>query len=177
MVEYGAGGTITTATEPGTGTAEETAGGTPGAEAVAGASTGTEENISMTPVTGLTTLSPRRKRKAKGWFCPVCRRPYTSMLRLTTTAPPVPIANEKGDGSGSEDEGDTLEATNSSPPSNGNFLNGDAPAGNSGFFRPRSGFLRTLSGLGRERPADIENQNQNTNANQNRNQSESTPGN
>ncbi|KAG8768073.1 hypothetical protein FRC20_000474, partial [Serendipita sp. 405] len=26
-------------------------------------------------------------RKAKGWFCPVCRQPYTSMLRITTTPP------------------------------------------------------------------------------------------
>ncbi|KAG9102410.1 hypothetical protein FRC07_010235, partial [Ceratobasidium sp. 392] len=26
----------------------------------------------------------RRKRKAKGWFCPVCRQPYTSMLRIST---------------------------------------------------------------------------------------------
>ncbi|QRV90872.1 Zinc finger, C3HC4 type (RING finger) protein [Ceratobasidium sp. AG-Ba] len=25
----------------------------------------------------------RRKRKAKGWFCPVCRQPYTSMLRIS----------------------------------------------------------------------------------------------
>ncbi len=75
MVEYGAGGTITTTPEPGTGAAEEaTAGGTTSAEAAAGAGTGTEENTSTAPVTGLTTLSPRRKRKAKGWFCPVCRR-------------------------------------------------------------------------------------------------------
>src|SRR6266545_5108646 len=98
---------------------------------------------------------------------------YTSMLRLTTTAPPVPIAKEKGVESGSEDEGDAPEPTNSSPPSNGanlSYLNADAPAGNSGFFRPRSGFLRTLSGIGRERPADIENQNQNANTTQSQNQ-------
>ncbi|CAE6429057.1 unnamed protein product [Rhizoctonia solani] len=25
----------------------------------------------------------RRKRKAKGWFCPVCRQPYTSLLRIS----------------------------------------------------------------------------------------------
>jgi hypothetical protein len=31
--------------------------------------------------------SARRKRKAKGWFCPVCRQPYTSLLRITTTPP------------------------------------------------------------------------------------------
>jgi len=101
---------------------------------------------------------------------------YTSMLRLTTSAPPVPIVNEKGDGSGSEDEGDAPEAARS--PSNGpsvSFLNGDALAGNSTFFRSRSGFFRTLSGLGRERerPADVENQNQNTDPNPSQNQTAS----
>ncbi|KAF8265835.1 hypothetical protein EI94DRAFT_1779191 [Lactarius quietus] len=31
--------------------------------------------------------NPRRKRRAKGWFCPVCRQPYTSLLRITTAPP------------------------------------------------------------------------------------------
>ncbi|KAI0000170.1 hypothetical protein BJV74DRAFT_882830 [Russula compacta] len=31
--------------------------------------------------------NPRRKRRAKGWSCPVCRQPYTSLLRITTTPP------------------------------------------------------------------------------------------
>lgn len=98
------------------------------------------------------------------------------MLRLTTSAPP-PV-NEKGDVSGSEDEGDAPEATNPRPPSNGpslSFLNGDALAGNSAFFRSRNGFFRTLSGLGRERerPADVENQNQSVTPNQSQNQTAS----
>jgi len=29
----------------------------------------------------------RRKRKAKGWFCPVCRQPYTTLLRISAQAP------------------------------------------------------------------------------------------
>ncbi|KDQ09378.1 hypothetical protein BOTBODRAFT_37129 [Botryobasidium botryosum FD-172 SS1] len=28
------------------------------------------------------TAPRRRKRRAKGWFCPVCRQPYTSLLRI-----------------------------------------------------------------------------------------------
>lgn len=31
--------------------------------------------------------NPRRKRRAKGWSCPVCRQPYTSLLRITTSPP------------------------------------------------------------------------------------------
>lgn len=42
-----------------------------------------------TPTTPATT-NIRRKRKAKGWFCPVCRQPYTSLLRITTAPPPPP---------------------------------------------------------------------------------------
>ncbi|KAH9962844.1 hypothetical protein BC827DRAFT_1195313 [Russula dissimulans] len=33
--------------------------------------------------------NPRRKRRAKGWSCPVCRQPYTSLLRITTTPPTI----------------------------------------------------------------------------------------
>ncbi|CAE7157808.1 unnamed protein product [Rhizoctonia solani] len=40
----------------------------------------------------------RRKRKAKGWFCPVCRQPYISLLRISTQPlnikpedPPAPV--------------------------------------------------------------------------------------
>ncbi|QRW18910.1 Zinc finger, C3HC4 type (RING finger) protein [Rhizoctonia solani] len=36
----------------------------------------------------------RRKRKAKGWFCPVCRQPYTSLLRIS-----MQPLNVKPDGS------------------------------------------------------------------------------
>ncbi|KZT69966.1 hypothetical protein DAEQUDRAFT_689932 [Daedalea quercina L-15889] len=83
MIEFGAGGTIvhqesetnaTSATEGGAG--EGTVASPPTAD---GAVPGSEANA-LQP-------TPRRKRKAKGWFCPVCRQPYTSMLRITTTPP------------------------------------------------------------------------------------------
>ncbi|KAH9061115.1 hypothetical protein EDB87DRAFT_1576486 [Lactarius vividus] len=38
--------------------------------------------------------NPRRKRRAKGWFCPVCRQPYTSLLRITTTPPTMEDTEE-----------------------------------------------------------------------------------
>jgi hypothetical protein len=38
--------------------------------------------------------NPRRKRRAKGWFCPVCRQPYTSLLRITTALPTMEDSKE-----------------------------------------------------------------------------------
>ncbi|CCM03288.1 uncharacterized protein FIBRA_05416 [Fibroporia radiculosa] len=88
MIEFGAGGTIVQQEEPSTIPATETP---------------VAENAATTPAPNATSPSadgpppsseaaapqpaPRRKRKAKGWFCPVCRQPYTSMLRITTTPP------------------------------------------------------------------------------------------
>jgi hypothetical protein len=86
------------------------------------------------------------------------------MLRLTTAAPPVVHDKGDGDGSGTEDEGE-MEAPRNDPTNNSysqgdaGLLTGDAlVSGGTGFFR--NGFLRTLSGLGRERPGDVENQTQ-----------------
>jgi hypothetical protein len=77
------------------------------------------------------------------------------MLRLTTTAPPMPEpeVHDKGEVSGTEDE-DEGEAR--APRSSST---GDA-ATVAGLFI-RGGFLRNLSTLGRERdrPTDVENQN------------------
>ncbi|PPQ89237.1 hypothetical protein CVT25_001316 [Psilocybe cyanescens] len=105
MVEFGAGGNITQATEP-----------APGGDDVGGAGAGVGGTGATAAAAALATPGPpanqRRKRKAKGWFCPVCRQPYTSMLRLTTCAPPLAdmdLLNNKesgeGEGSGTEDEG------------------------------------------------------------------------
>jgi len=162
MVEYGAGGIITYGIEPAGSGANATE------EATGGVATGGggEGNGNGAPASATTPAAARRKRKAKGWFCPVCREPYTSMLRLTTTAPPVIIHDKTdGDGSGTEDEGE-VEVPRHDPANNGNnnshggtgLLNGDAlVSGGTGFFR--NGFLRTFSGLGRDsRPADLENQ-------------------
>jgi len=38
--------------------------------------------------------NPRRKRRAKGWFCPVCRQPYTSLLRITAGPPTTDYTKE-----------------------------------------------------------------------------------
>ena len=70
MVEFGAGGNITYGTEPtgadegpsdvGAGTVASDPNGNGGTPGVGPPSSGVPANI-------------RRKRKAKGWFCPVCR--------------------------------------------------------------------------------------------------------
>ncbi|KAF9568647.1 hypothetical protein CPC08DRAFT_624843 [Agrocybe pediades] len=144
MVEFGAGGNITQATEPAAG-GDETAATGPAVPGTTGA-----------PNPAVTNPAPaRRKRKAKGWFCPVCRQPYTSLLRLTTAQPPVPETKE-GEGSGTEDEGlpavpppvhAVPEATNTTEARSGGLL-GTA-------LRP--GFLRGFS-LTRPQPPDVENQ-------------------
>jgi hypothetical protein len=62
MVEFGAGGTITQVVEAGVG-------GTEGASTVNPVTPGTATATMPAPGT-----NQRRKRKAKGWFCPVCRQ-------------------------------------------------------------------------------------------------------
>lgn len=66
MVEFGAGGNITQAEEA------VTTGGD-AAEGATGDAANTGETAAPTPAPA-TTTAPRRKRKAKGWFCPVCRQ-------------------------------------------------------------------------------------------------------
>lgn len=41
------------------------------------------------------TPAPRRKKKAKGWYCPVCRQPYTSLLRLALPASKAPATPDE----------------------------------------------------------------------------------
>jgi hypothetical protein len=80
MVEFGAGGKVARRDE---GAGEETATG--GAATAGGAGTsGTSATPAAAAVAGGTTTGgrERRKKKAKGWYCPVCRQPYTSLLRL-----------------------------------------------------------------------------------------------
>jgi len=95
MVEFGAGGNISQPVEPVTPVPAAAAEGNETTGAAAGGADAIPPVI--TPMaayspTGGTTVAPvtnsRRKRKAKGWFCPVCRQPYTSLLRITTAAPP-----------------------------------------------------------------------------------------
>jgi len=94
MVEFGAGGQLVHA--------EETPAVAPSANAAAtgeaaGEGSGANgEEAAPTPAPQPATPRPtRRKRKAKGWFCPVCRQPYTSLLRISTTAPPSVVSKVK----------------------------------------------------------------------------------
>ncbi|EIM89208.1 uncharacterized protein STEHIDRAFT_145901 [Stereum hirsutum FP-91666 SS1] len=86
MVEFGAGGNIVHSEEPtagGDGAVGEGAG-----EGAAGASGGADGTAAPTAPSAVPERpATRRKRRAKGWFCPVCRQPYTSLLRITTTPP------------------------------------------------------------------------------------------
>ncbi|KAJ7512716.1 hypothetical protein B0H11DRAFT_2167887 [Mycena galericulata] len=110
------------------------------------------------PVTATTpATTTRRKRKAKGWFCPVCRQPYTSLLRITTAPPPAagsalplsptspanasanPSANGNSGAGGEEDAGATTTG------------GGGLLGGLSGL---RPAFLRGLSRAGP--PRDVE---------------------
>ncbi|KAF9239891.1 hypothetical protein BU15DRAFT_87890 [Melanogaster broomeanus] len=88
MVEFGAGGNIVHAednTAANTGT--ETA-----AEVGTNANTSAATDGAAAPI--VVPSNPRRKRKAKGWFCPVCRQPYTSLLRISATPPSKDISDD-----------------------------------------------------------------------------------
>ncbi|KAG8952704.1 hypothetical protein FRC03_012024 [Tulasnella sp. 419] len=110
MVEFGAGGALTHELTA-TGTTAEGGGNgeTPAAE---GGANPTEGGGAATPAAA---PSRRRKRKAKGWSCPICRQPYTSLLRITTHGPAKVISDD-------EDEAeDTPQAT--SPNANADTQN------------------------------------------------------
>jgi len=85
MIEFGAGGTLVHAEEPAP--APAPAGGAPAADggtnptAVAAADVDLEAGTAVpaAPV----PAAPRRKRKAKGWFCPVCRQREFDSFRLS----------------------------------------------------------------------------------------------
>ncbi|OCH86509.1 hypothetical protein OBBRIDRAFT_737907 [Obba rivulosa] len=105
MIEFGAGGTIVhTDSDPSAGNAVEAGatGDTAGGEGARGEDAGEAQ----TPAAQPTPTAPpptRRKRKAKGWFCPVCRQPYTSLLRITTTPPLKDGKDEHRDSTSIED--------------------------------------------------------------------------
>jgi len=90
MVEYGAGGNITYGAETAGGGAnatEEVTGGIiagSGGGEGNGSGGGSAPTPAATPAT-TTVANARRKRKAKGWFCPVCReREFTFILSLSS---------------------------------------------------------------------------------------------
>lgn len=95
MVEYGAGGQLVhpaEETEAAGGVADPVVPGETPAEssdAAGGANGGDTEAVATNqpPVVAAAASiprPPRRKRRPKGWHCPVCRQPYTSMLRIST---------------------------------------------------------------------------------------------
>ncbi|KAJ6595810.1 hypothetical protein DFH09DRAFT_1410728 [Mycena vulgaris] len=91
------------------------------------------------PLVIATTTTTRRKRKAKGWFCPVCRQPYTSLLRITTAPPPAVAAPAVPNSPGGNGEGGQ---TGEEEGGNGNSTGGGLLGGLSGL---RPAFLRGLS--------------------------------
>lgn len=76
MIEFGAGGNITQAEDPVPAPSPATEGGADGTGPEEGAaSPAAEEAPAAAPSAApVTPATPRRKRKAKGWFCPVCRQ-------------------------------------------------------------------------------------------------------
>lgn len=140
MIEFGAGGQIVqNDSTPAAGADGENAEGN---EENPGGNAGEQEGAAPMPTpipTVVPTTNTRRKRKAKGWFCPVCRQPYTSCLRITTTPPTKDTASEN-------EQLETADITDhplapsspaqpTSPSSRGGVL--------SSLSRP--GFLRTLT--------------------------------
>ncbi|TFK46851.1 hypothetical protein OE88DRAFT_869409 [Heliocybe sulcata] len=94
MVEFGAGGAIVhhDSNDDTTAGNADGAGGSGDANATGGENGGSANVVSEAAAPQPT---PRRKRKAKGWFCPVCRQPYTSLLRITTAPPSAAKDMEK----------------------------------------------------------------------------------
>jgi hypothetical protein len=92
MVEFGAGGKVARREE--TTTTEATTG-----DVVPGSANATGSSVPTPAPSGGTTTGgrERRKRKAKGWYCPVCRQPYTSLLRLA-----LPSSGKDNDEVGAE---------------------------------------------------------------------------
>ncbi|KAL1412938.1 hypothetical protein Q8F55_000687 [Vanrija albida] len=84
MVEFGAGGRVARREEP----AADAAAG-PAGNGAAAETTVIDGGAAAAPAPA-PAPAPRRKKKAKGWYCPVCRQPYTSLLRLALPASKAP---------------------------------------------------------------------------------------
>lgn len=79
MVEFGAGGNITQATDLAAAGGDEV---TPVAPAATGGGATPATATAATPA-ATPAATQRRKRKAKGWFCPVCRqREFSNLVFL-----------------------------------------------------------------------------------------------
>lgn len=97
MVEFGAGGKVARREEtPATATATEGDAAANPNITVPGSATATGSSVPNPAPSGGTTTTgrERRKRKPKGWYCPVCRQPYTSLLRLALPATGKPLEEQ-----------------------------------------------------------------------------------
>ncbi|KAG6900470.1 hypothetical protein C0993_010188 [Termitomyces sp. T159_Od127] len=174
MVEFGAGGNITQATD---GEAEPTADSpanttSPTAPTAEGDTTPTSPAAATPPTPTAASAAganARRKRKAKGWFCPVCRQrelplstlkdrmltdskclAYTSLLRITTQPPPTQERLRK-EAAAAEETAAAGATNNAAVPASENSSSG-------GILNLRPAFLRfNIRGTPLP-PSDIENQ-------------------
>jgi hypothetical protein len=139
MVEFGAGGTIAQASEAETsmaGAAAAAASTSRAGAAGGGGQEGPPPGADAVPIAG--TAAPpnqRRKRRPKGWFCPICRqrmRPvlffpvghvsfelsftaYTSLLRLTTAPPEMPHSHHEEGSISKKEAAPKVEPETSTP--------------------------------------------------------------
>ncbi|KZV67279.1 hypothetical protein PENSPDRAFT_584133 [Peniophora sp. CONT] len=131
MVEFGAGGQIVHNEEPTDASAATATSPTIGAEGAASPPVSAAPGTAAAETQPLAPIAPvparPRKRRAKGWFCPVCRQPYTSLLRITNAPPP---ADGKRVSTASSSEGPRMPEPAVMPPQSAS----------------RPGFLRGLSG-------------------------------
>jgi hypothetical protein len=70
MIEFGAGGKVARREDAAEATADVPAAG----DAPTATISGGDLAVNPTPTVPTTTPRERRKKKAKGWFCPVCRQ-------------------------------------------------------------------------------------------------------
>ncbi|KAI0631021.1 hypothetical protein C8Q77DRAFT_178317 [Trametes polyzona] len=152
MIEFGAGGTIvhndSETAAPGMETTPAEGAAAEGTTDAAAGTPATEGAPAQAPPIPTVQTNPRRKRKAKGWFCPVCRQPYTSLLRITTTPPEKDEKDDHRD-SASGDEHVPPTATSPAPAAAAPTVPPPVVQADRGRFAsiPRPGFLR---GFGRQ---------------------------
>ncbi|KZT34769.1 hypothetical protein SISSUDRAFT_991382, partial [Sistotremastrum suecicum HHB10207 ss-3] len=159
MVEFGAGGSLVHADSGEGATSTSHTDAPAGAGGEGGGGEGGSTATAAPTVTPTTTTTHRRKRKAKGWYCPVCRQPYTSLLRITTVPPEKDMSLRESTSA----DGDGESTRTAHPPEHdhehdhahaGN-MNGESadPLGANGNANgngneERPGFLRSISRIG-----------------------------
>ncbi|KZS96254.1 hypothetical protein SISNIDRAFT_536575 [Sistotremastrum niveocremeum HHB9708] len=159
MVEFGAGGSLVHADSGEGATSTSPTDAPAGAGGEGGGGEGGSAATAAPTVTPTTTTTHRRKRKAKGWYCPVCRQPYTSLLRITTVPPEKDMSMRESTSA----DGDGESTRTAHPPEHdhehehahaGN-MNGESadPLGANGNTsgngnEERPGFLRSISRIG-----------------------------